>query len=107
MDNIVKLNDYRIEVYNMLLNDYTSIWGTTARNCGRDLLLSCVNLWACRYLAYNKKTGHTFDRDGLQAKYVNKKDIPQYNNDSSCAFWEFSGFICNSISRVQKGFKAI
>ena len=103
---VIKLNEYRNELYYMLLNDNNTIWGTTARNCDRDLLLACINTHACRNLAYNTKTGHTFDRDGELSRYVNKEDIPQYEHNSDCAFWQFSGFICNSISRVQRGFKA-
>ena len=59
-------------------------------------------------LRYNTKTGATYCNDlGKCSKYVRKKDIPEYEDSSEVAKWEFSGFVRNSASRKKRGYSLI
>jgi len=60
-------------------------------------------------LRYNKATGKTYSNEfgpGPLCEYVNDSDIPKYDDDIEAAIWEFSGIVCNSMSKLSRGYPA-
>lgn len=76
----------------------------TMKSVSLDLINEAISFHVKQNLRYNEKTGTTFKKNEWCSKYVNTDEIPVYNNENECAFWEFGGEICNSVSRKQRGF---
>jgi hypothetical protein len=54
------------------------------------------------------RNGKTYDKCfGVCSEYVNDFDIPNYEEESTCALWEFSGIVMNSAGRLHRGYSAI
>jgi len=66
------------------------------------LLTDAINFHVKQNLRYNEKTGTTYKKNEWCSKYIDQK--PEYETEEECAFWEFAGEICNSISRKQRNF---
>lgn len=57
-------------------------------------------------LSYNCDDGITRNREGKQAEYVNKQDIPKYTSLNDVLLDQFMPFINNSVSRLLRGYSA-
>lgn len=57
-----------------------------------DLRIS-LNYWINCDLSYNQKTGKTYASKMIISTYVYKNDIPKYDSEKDCAFWELTKFI--------------
>ena len=105
-DEIVSLRDYKHAIREMLLEENNSEPWSIAKRAEGSLLSHCIEFHANRNLRYNKRTGKTYDVSGKIAEFVYDKDVPVYDSNEECAYWAFSGHICNSISRIQRGYSA-
>lgn len=102
MKTIIYLHDNVFSVFNQLIETRE-----ICINSDRKTVLLAVKTFADKGLRYNTKTGKTYLSGIKMSEYVKNSDIPIYANEQECSFWEFAGFICNGISRVQRGYKII
>ena len=65
-----------------------------------DLAIQANVKWNLRYNKANGKTYSDQFGHGPCAEYVNKSDVPKYDDDSQAAVWEFTGIVRNSISAL-------
>jgi len=57
-------------------------------------------------LSYNCDDGITRNREGKQAEYVSKQDVPKYTSMNDVLLYQLMPFINNSVSRLLRGYSA-
>lgn len=99
MKTVIFLADFKEFVFSEII-DKREI----AKNCSRELISDCIDFHIKNGLKYNSQTGKTINLDGIISEYVHTDEIPVYDNSEQAAFWQFAGIICNSISKIQRGY---
>ena len=98
-DNIVRLKDFNMEDIKKLIpgKDYLEL--------GTDNIQKSLEQHMATDTNYNCKAGITIVNNEERSYYLNKKDIPIYDNVEDVIKDQFIPWILNSASRLQRGYE--
>lgn len=99
--NIIRLKDFDIENIKKLIHgkDYLEL--------GAENIQKSLKQHISTDTKYNCKTGVTIVNGEKRSYYLNKKDVPIYNNVEDAIKDQLIPWILNSASRLQRGYEWI